>query len=195
MNMRIWPGVVIAVVMVLVRVIAPLVPDGSMAAVLGPLAGGVLIFLWWLFFSRARWTERIGVILLLVAAGFASQFIVHPSIRGGLMGRMVPVLFAIPGLALALVVWAAATRRLGSPSRYAALVAIVAATCGLFALVRTDGLLGGVPQITWRWTPTAEDRLLAQAASEPLPPAAAEAPAPPASAPAPVTAAEDPAAT
>jgi outer membrane protein assembly factor BamB len=181
--MRIWPGVVIAVAMVLVRVIAPLFPDGTLVAVLGPLAGGALILLWWLFFSRARWTERLGLVAVLIAAGYASMFIVHPSIRGGLMGRMVPFFFAIPGLALALVVWAAATRRVGSPSRYAAFVAIVAATCGLFALVRTDGLLGGVPQLAWRWTPTAEDRLLAQAASEPLPVAAAAVPEAPAAAP------------
>ena len=41
--------------------IAPLVsPDSTLIDVLAPLAGGVLIALWWLLFSRARWTERIG---------------------------------------------------------------------------------------------------------------------------------------
>ena len=45
---------------------------------------------------------------------------------------MFPFFFAIPGLALALVVWAAATRRLVPGPRFAALAAIVLLTCGLF---------------------------------------------------------------
>jgi outer membrane protein assembly factor BamB len=179
MNLRLWPGVAIAVLMVLIRLIAPLFPDGTLLAVLGPLAGGVLILLWWLFLSRARWTERLGVLALVIVAGVATYLIIHPSIRGGFMGRMFPFFFAIPGLALALVVWAIASRRLGSPARYAALAAILVVTCGFFAALRTDGILGGIPQLAWRWTPTAEDRLLAQARTEPAPAPAVPAPAAP----------------
>ena len=51
-SLRLWPGVAISALTVIIRVIAPLVPDGSLIAVLAPLAGGVLIFLWWLFLSR-----------------------------------------------------------------------------------------------------------------------------------------------
>jgi len=79
-----------------------------------------------------------------------------------------------------------------------ALAAIVLVTCGLFVALRTDGILGGIPQLAWRWMPTAEDRLLAQAPAEPAAtPAAALAPvtpapgAPPAT---PATGATDPAA-
>ncbi|HMC75901.1 MAG TPA: PQQ-binding-like beta-propeller repeat protein [Vicinamibacterales bacterium] len=180
-SLRLWPGVAIAALTLIIRVIAPLVPDGSLIAVLAPLAGGALIVVWWLFLSRVRWTERLGVAALLIAAGAATYFFIHPSIRGGLMGNMFPLFFAIPGLALALVVWAAATRRLGSAARFAAFAVIVIATCGLFVAVRTDGLLGGVPELAWRWTPTAEDRLLAQAPPEPAAaPSSSPATAPPA---------------
>src|SRR5829696_4441888 len=174
--LRLWPGIAIAVLMVLVRAIASLFAGGALVMGAAPLAGGALILLWWLFFSRVRWTERLGVLALLTAAGTATYFFIHPSVRGGLMGRMFPMFFAVPGLALALVVWAATTRRLGSRARFAALIAVAALTCGLFAAVRTDGLLDGHAQLAWRWTPTAEDRLLAQAPPEP-PAAAPTAPA------------------
>ena len=81
MNLRLWPGVAIAAVILLIRFIAPFLPDGTLLSVLGPLAGGVLIFLWWLLSSRARWTERLGVMAVLIAAGIAAYFMIHPSIR------------------------------------------------------------------------------------------------------------------
>ena len=176
--LRLWPGVTFAVLLVLVRVIAPLVhPEGLIIGIFGSVAGALLILLWWLFFSRAPWSERLGAIALMALAVYGALFIVHPSIRGGLMGRMVPVLGFV-AMSLALVLWAAVSRNLARGPRLAALVAIVIATCGLFAIIRTDGLLGGESQFRWRWTPTAEDRLLAQSAPEPLaatPPATAPA--------------------
>src|SRR6266540_1555672 len=82
MNLRLWPGVAIAALTVLIRIIAPLVSDGgSLVAVLAPVAGGLLILLWWLFFSRARWSERVGVVALMIVAAWATYFIVHPSIQ------------------------------------------------------------------------------------------------------------------
>ncbi len=186
---RLWPGVLLAVLLLVVRFGLPLVwPDGAIFGVLGAVASGLLILLWWLLFSRAPWSERIGAVVLMIVAVYATQFIVHESISNGFMGRMLPMMLGIPFLPLALVVWAVATRRLGWKPRRVALVATILLTCGAFALIRTDGVTGdGLSQITWRWTPTAEDRLLAQARVEPadaapkvLPPAppaaAAEAP-------------------
>jgi outer membrane protein assembly factor BamB len=46
--------------------------------------------------------------------------------------------------------------------------------------VRTNGILGGAPELAWRWASTAEERLLAQARDEPAaPPSAPAAPATP----------------
>jgi outer membrane protein assembly factor BamB len=193
--LRLWPGVALAVLLLLVRFVGPLFPDGAMFALLGSVAGGALILLWWLFFSRAPWLERVGAVVLMVVAVFATYFVVHESIRGGMMGNMLPIILAVPALPVALVAWAVATRRLSAGLRRAALVATILLVCGLFTIIRTDGVLGGVPQITWRWTPTAEERLLAQAASEPAPPtpapAAAPAPSVPAAAPASAKAPEE----
>jgi hypothetical protein len=79
---------------------------------------------------------------------------------------------------LALVVWAVVRRRLAlaSLARRASLVATLLVACGLFTLVRTEGVRGeGGSDLRWRWTPTPEERLLAQAGAEPAAPASAPA--------------------
>lgn len=192
--LRLWPGVVAAVLLLLVRFGLPLVfPGEAMYAILGAVVGGVLILAWWLFFSRAPWSERLGAAILLVAAVFAARSVVHESIRGGMMGRMLPVLLGIPFLGLALVVWAVISRGMAPRPRRGALVVVILLACAGFALLRTDGVTGeGLPQITWRWTPTAEERLLAQAGSGL--PAASPAPAPASDQRAPATTADTPAA-
>src|SRR5688572_18807377 len=110
--LRLWPGVTLAVLLLLVRFVAPVFPDGAMLGLIGSVAVGALIVLWWLLFSRAPWGDRIGAVLLMVVAVFATYFVVHESIRGGMMGYMVPIILAIPSMSVALVAWAAATRRL-----------------------------------------------------------------------------------
>src|SRR5260370_41118687 len=110
--LRLWPGVVIAIVLGLARFVVPVVaPDAMVYGILGGVAGGVAIVLWWLFFSRAPWSERLGDIALMIIALLATKRIVHESIAGGAMGYLFPIL-AIPVLSLAFVAWAVATRRL-----------------------------------------------------------------------------------
>ena len=175
--LRLWPGIAAAVVLLLVRLGLPLIfPDAAIFGILGAVVAGLVIVGWWLFFSRAPWSERLGALLLMIVAAVVTRFIVHDSIKGGMMGMMVPIYLAIPGLPLALVVWAAVNRRFTPGPRWVALVAAFILACGAFALVRTDGVTGeGIAQLTWRWTPTAEERLLAEARNTPplLAPAAA----------------------
>jgi outer membrane protein assembly factor BamB len=122
-----------------------------------------VILVWWLFFSRAPWSERIGAVVLMIVALAATDAVVHESIKGGMMGRMLP-LFGAPGLTLALVAWAALSGHLRPALRLAALVAAIGLAGGVWALLRTDGITGDADaQLAWRWTPTAEERLLARA--------------------------------
>ncbi len=182
--LRLWPGVAIAIVLVLARYVVPLIaPDAELflfpLALIGVLAGmlgGVAIVVWWMFFSRAPWSERVGALVLMIVAMVATRLIVHESIRGGNMGMML-VVYSPPVLSLALVVWAVVTRHLQDGARRALLVVAILLACGIFTLIRTDGVMGAGSQITWRWTPTAEQQLLAQANDEPtaLPPPAAPA--------------------
>jgi len=185
--LRLWPGVVIAIVLILVRYGLPLIaPDAelfsfplALIAIFGGMLGTVAIVVWWLFFSRAPWSERLGALVLMIVAVFATRLIIHESIRGGMMGGLLFV-YSVPVLGLALVVWAVATRRLSAGARRASLVAAILLACAPWALLRTAGSLGAGSEFYWRWTETPEQRLLAQVNDEPKPlppsPAPAETP-------------------
>jgi outer membrane protein assembly factor BamB len=128
----------------------------------------LVILLWWLFFSRAPWGERVGALVLMVVGLAVTSRVVHVSISNAAMGFMLYV-YAIPTLCLALVAWAVATRRLSTQPRRAWMLASVVLACGVFTAIRTDGMDGdGDFDLHWRWTPTAEQRLLAQADDAPL---------------------------
>src|SRR4030088_493200 len=87
--LRLWPGVAIAVLLVLVCYVFPIfAPQNAGLAMLWAAGGALLIILWWLLFSRARWYERVGAIVLMVAAVIAERPFVHPSISGGAMGNL-----------------------------------------------------------------------------------------------------------
>src|SRR5262245_59278943 len=85
--LRVWPGIVAVAVLSLARFGVPAVaPDANIAMysiiIGGPL--GVLAFVvWWAFFSRAPWSERLGALALMILALFATPRILHESIVGG----------------------------------------------------------------------------------------------------------------
>jgi len=170
--LRLWPGVVAAVLLCVMRFVIPIVVSEAMAfGMIGSVLVALAIFVWWVFFSRAPWSERLGAILLMIVALFATSRIVHESIAGGGMGMLLYVL-AIPVLSLALVAWAVASRRLANGPRRASMVVTILLGCGVWTLVRTDGVTSDVigSDFHWRWTETPEERLLAHAADEPTAP-------------------------
>jgi outer membrane protein assembly factor BamB len=164
---RLWPGVVIGIVLVLSRYVLPLIaPDTELLPIslsfVGVMVGmlcGVATVIWWLFFSRAPWSDRLGAVALMIVALVATSRVVHESIRGGMMGMML-VIYSIPILSLALIVWAVATHRLSDWARRASLVVAILLACAPWTLVRTAGIIGAGSEFHWRWTPTPEQRLL-----------------------------------
>jgi outer membrane protein assembly factor BamB len=166
--LRLWPGVVLAILTGLARFVVPsVVPDGMVYGVLGGFAGGILVALWWLFLSRAAWSERLAAIALMIIGLFAAKRIVHESIAGGAMGFLLYAL-AIPLLGLALAAWAVATRRLANGTRRATMVAAILAVCGGMALIRTGGFTASFKNdLHWRWTKTPEELLLVRSSIEP----------------------------
>jgi outer membrane protein assembly factor BamB len=187
--LRLRPAIIIAVLIVLIRFVVPIfVPEVFIYGMLGGLVGALAIVVWWVFFSRAPWSERLGGVALMIVAPLVIRPLLHDSIATGMMGRMFFV-YAVPCvLAPAFVAGAVITRRLSDGRRRLAMVATALLACGVWTLARTDGVMGGAgAQLAWRWTPTAEERLLRQAADEPAALARSE----PATAPAP-TAVEAP---
>jgi len=171
--LRLWPGVVIVILQGLGRFVVPLVdPDFMVFGVLGGVVGGLAVVLWWLFFSRAPWSERLGAVALMIVGLFATSRVVDKSIATGAMGMLFPVL-ASPVLSLAFVAWAVATRRLSDGRRRATMVATILLACGVWTLVRTGGFTANFDNdLAWRWAKTPEERLLAQTGAEPAAPAA-----------------------
>jgi outer membrane protein assembly factor BamB len=175
--LRVWPGVVAVVMQWLARFgIKAVVPgfQGFAWSAQGGILGSAAVILWWLFFSRAPWVDRLGGIALIIAAMAATWFLRHES-----MGPFWVIGYALPVLCLALVASAVASRRLPDGARRATMAAAIVLACGVWTLVRTDGITGDhVGEFAWRWTKTPEERVVAQAAGQPIaPPATPSAPA------------------
>lgn len=172
---RLWPGVTAALFTALSWFGVPLVkPSAMFYGFIGGYVGALVIFLWWLFFSRAPWLDRLGAFVLMTAALLATSKVVDRSIANGMMGMMLYI-YSIPVLSLALVGWAAACRRLASGPRRMAMAATILLACGMWMLIRTEGVTGGgTSQLHWRWTKTPEERLLAQTGGMPVVPPAAK---------------------
>jgi outer membrane protein assembly factor BamB len=172
--LRLWPGVALAALLVPLRYVLPSVAGdaeifGVSLVIVGVIGGSVCaasIGVWWLLFSRAAWRERVGVLVLMVIAFFATRLVADVSVSRGMMGMM-PVLYGVPLLGLALVGWAAAARNLAGPARYTALVAAVVLACLPMTIVRSAGIRGIGAELHLRWTATPEDRLLSQEKDDP----------------------------
>ena len=177
--LRLWPGVAIAIVSLVGRFVVPAVaPEATGYGVLVGFGAGVAILLWWLFFSRAPWSERLGAVVLMAVTLFATRFILDKSIAAGAMGTLFYIL-AVPTLSLAFVAWAAVTRHLSDGPRRAWMAVAILLGCGVWALVRIGGFNSAFDiDFAWRWAATPEDRLLAQG-DEPAPlPSAPSSPPP-----------------
>lgn len=184
--LRLWPGIVAATVFVTGYGAAFVFPA---AADIGLIAAGIsvlVIVIWWLFLSRAPWLERLAVVVAMVLAVAVTRPFLDRSIAGGAMGALQYGL-SVPLMGLALVAWAFGTRRLSDRARRLSLPAAMLLTCAFITLLRTDGIGGPtIFQLRWRWTPTAEERLLAEVKDEPIAPVTvplADTAGPPASAP------------
>jgi len=172
--LRLWPGVLAVVLQWLVRYAVPAVVPGSiLVAMLGGLTGAVAIAVWWLFFSRAPWVERLGAPALMVVAAFATVPLLHESISGGMMGMLFTI-YLVPVLCLALVAGAMVSRHRSDGFRRVSIAGAVLLGCGTFTLLQTGGMTGEAKSdFHWRWTDTPEERLLARTDDNPVPPPAA----------------------
>ena len=78
--LRLWPGVVAVALQWLAWLVVPaVVPEWAAIGIVGAAVFGLAVVVWWLFFSRAPWSERLGAIVLMVAAVAATSRLVHES--------------------------------------------------------------------------------------------------------------------
>ena len=173
--LRVWPAIVIVVLQWLFRFgVKEMFPgiQGFGYAVMGSLALTLVLIVWWTFFSRARWRERFAALGVIAVTIAATWLLKHDS-----MWLPWLLAYAIPVLCLAFVIWAVATRRLPDTVRHATMVATIAVACGGWLLLRQNGINGDHnASFGWRWSPSSEERLLAETGNEPTTPAPAPAP-------------------
>jgi outer membrane protein assembly factor BamB len=160
---------VIVVLLYLVTTIPGRVAPGSdlhaLTVFWGPIVGLSAVTLWWLFASRIRWTERGLGILAFAATGVAAWFCFHPSVRHPL----VLLVFVLPMVTTAGVLWLLATPFFRWPMRRAGLLVAFLLVWGYFSLFRFEGIYGNAsPTFQYRWTPTSEEKLLADIAARKL---------------------------
>jgi outer membrane protein assembly factor BamB len=164
--LRLWPGVAAVALLWLARFGLKAVIPGFRGFSLGMMWSfgfAAAVVLWWVLFSRARWFERLGGIGLMVVGLAGAWYLRHES-----MGPLWVVGYALPSLCLALVAGAAISRRLADGPRRATIAAAILLACGVWTLVRTEGIDGDhVATFGWRWAKSTEERLVAQAEAQP----------------------------
>ncbi len=177
-KLRLWPGVVFPLVALSAVFLPGFVIPGTMVQflciMLGPAVALIGLTVWWLWASRAPGRDRLMTSLMFVLGGAVAAFAAHASMPFGLY------MFALPSVGLVFTLWLYASRgRDWRMRRVGAWVAILIGW-GFWITVRCDGIDGRfIPNLSWRWTLTAEERYLA--ALRDVPPPAANAAAIPAS--------------
>jgi len=166
--LRLWPGIVLAVVLLLLSYVLPfIIPDALLISIFGGLLLGLAIVIWWAFFSLAPKIDRWLAIILIIVTPIITSLFNHISIATGGQGSMY-FIFAIPILCIAFVGWAVITKSLSRKVRRITMVLTIILASGWWTLVRTDGITGDFnPDLRWRWTKTHEEQLLAQEKDEP----------------------------
>ena len=165
--LRVWPAIVLLLVMAVAKVLSQIIEDGPsqiwMVSAFGPLLCGVLLVLfWWLALSRASWPERvlgfIGVVL-----GFAATAVaMDKSMLGPAM-----MMLTVPMGTAAFAIMAILLRKASGFKRTTIAVLLACLGFGFSALLRADGMWGDFALgLDWRWEENAEDKLLADRANQ-----------------------------
>lgn len=162
-SIRLWPGIVAAAILLVLRFGVPIVqPEAIELTVFGQLIMGLLIFIWWAFFSRVPRSQRWMAILLIVVAHIATRFLLHESVQKAGLGFLFPIL-AIPIMSFFFVVWAVLSHRLSETNKRISLIITVLLVCVGWMFVQTGGVDAYLNQdYSWRWEVTPEDQVLEQ---------------------------------
>jgi outer membrane protein assembly factor BamB len=125
----------------------------------GALGGAAAVAAWWLLASRVRWTDRLLVVLFLAAASTAAYPLYDQRFTYRLYG---PIMRALPLTTTAWALWLLVTPGLWWPARRVGILASISLALGYCTLLRFDGGDGSFnAAVSWRWSATPEERLLA----------------------------------
>jgi outer membrane protein assembly factor BamB len=157
--LRLWPGVAIVILQLVTLYVPSYFGSAGSPVMYIPVVGSLLLgtlllWGWWLLFSRARWFDRLGGLALMIGVHAVALALVDPS------ARIVAVMPGVQWLGAAFV----ASLFLGR--RWATVVVVLVVSLG-WTLVRTEGVTGSLgTEYAWRWGTTAEERFLSSDASD-----------------------------
>jgi outer membrane protein assembly factor BamB len=160
-RLRLWPGVIIVTLLWLATTVPGWLAPATMiqfyGMFFGPMAAALLFVVWWLFASRIRWRDRFLVLLACAAVGAATWPFRHSSLS--IFGLLI---FALPIVMTTWALWLLVTPFLRWPIRLMGLLVVFLLTWSNFPLIRWEGVDGSMSsKFSFRWTPTAEERFLA----------------------------------
>jgi len=161
-GLRLWPGIVIMALYWANIQISNWIWPGEMIQIQMMMFGGMiclaLFLIWWVFFSRIPWMDRIGILVACVTIGAIANWLAHPSYKNGFF-----FFFAPPVVMSVWVGWLLISQKLSWTSRRAGLIFAFLITFGVYTLIRHEGTDGYFAQkLALRWTPTAEEEYLAR---------------------------------
>jgi outer membrane protein assembly factor BamB len=159
---RVWPGVILAAILVLGR-LSMSIGDFSVtkmffALFIIPIAVVAGLLVWWMFASRVSWFDRFLVVgtLALVTIGTVLA-------SGSAFPSFALFLYSLPFVVVLWPAWLLATPMLSWPVRRAGVLAIFLFAGIISSMLRVDGMDGEFnPTFSWRFMPTAEQKLLAE---------------------------------
>jgi outer membrane protein assembly factor BamB len=168
-SLNLLPGIIIVLMQWILRFLLPLIfPETEVFGIFAGLIGGIAIIVWWVFFSKVSGFDRWGAIVLIIISMYITSLLLHESIATGAQGFMF-IIFSIPFVSLVFVAWAILSRSSSLKMRRFTMIISIMLACGGWLLVRTDGITGDFKlDLAWRWSKTAEEKLLAQNEDETL---------------------------
>ncbi len=155
---RLWPAAAILALQLLAqwgysRFATTNVQSGIELGVI-PLAGAILLSLWWLIASRTRWLDRVLGYALFLAAIAGVVYTQENASYGAML-----LAYAVPRLTTGIVVVLLATTWLRWPIRRWLLVAYIIGCAALHMAMRFESIGGNLaPEVSWRWTPSRIER-------------------------------------
>ena len=161
---RFWPAVVLVIVywgFVIVSNLLDLTISGVFMSNMAASALMTLLFIiWWLTNRRIAFSDRMFGFVALVIVGALAAALCDPSV-----GPIGLILFGAPVSVTAWLIWIMLTKRSSFKVRRLGLLALLILTWGCQTLVHVDGIWGNNKvNMSWRWSPTAEDHYLANRA-------------------------------
>jgi outer membrane protein assembly factor BamB len=164
---RVWPALLIIALFWAARLLLASLDLPIFQRFMGTLAATAFLILafllWWSIDRRGRRGQRLVPVLAWLIGGVLVGVLTFKS-----LGPMPLILTAMPWVFTAWAFWIVLARAASIQNPRLSLAAVIVLTWGVFTLVRMEGLTGeGGTSLAWRWSPTAEERYLAQQRQHP----------------------------